>query len=278
MAQGDSILQYVEAVDATVTDSIPHYYRESFFAKDTLYCPELPAGSSGVASDPVPYNIGSDDVITSLLLFCFVLMGVSFSGVRGFISRQFKGFFYIPHEGTTEVTETAGEVRFQVYLVVQTALLLALLYYFYTLRVIGGTFMLDSQYWLIAIYAGILMAYFLLKYLLYGLVNNVFFGSKRNGQWVKSMLFLTALEGMLLFPIVLMQGYFDITVENVETYFVVVLIFVKLLTIYKCFSIFFRQKVFCLQIILYLCALEIVPLLAVWLALGFAVNNLKIIF
>jgi hypothetical protein len=57
-----------------------------------------------------------------------------------------------------------------------------------------------------------------------------------------------------------------------------VLIIVKIMTFYKCYIIFFRQNVVSLQIILYLCALEIVPLLALWKILDFTANSLKINF
>lgn len=257
---------------------LPQYYREGFFSKDTLFHPELPGGRYGTAGDPVPYSVRGDNVIASLLLACFVLAVIALSNVRGFITRQLRSLFYQPSEGTTEVGETAGEVRFQVFFVFLAALLLSLLYYFYTLRVIGETFVLESQYYLIVIYLGVVMGYFLLKLLLYGIVNNTFFDGKRNGQWVKAFLFITTLEAILLFPPVLMQGYFDMDVQNVETCFVIVLFFVKLLTIYKCYAIFFRRNVVYLQIILYFCALEVVPLLALWRVLDITANNLKINF
>ena len=236
---------------------IPQYYREGFFSKDSLLHPELKGGQYGVMGDPVPYSVRADDILTVLMLSCLVMVVIAYSHVRGFFSRHAKNFFYLPHEGTTEVTETATEVRFQVFIVFLTSLLFAILYYFYTLRTVGETFVLSSQYYLILIFLGIFLVYYLLRVGAYSLVNKVFFGGKKNRQWVKSLLFLTAVEGL---------------------YVVFVLIFVKLLTFYKCFIIFFRQNVVSLQIILYLCALEIVPLLALWGVLGMTANSLKINF
>ena len=257
---------------------LPQYYREGFFSKDTLFHPELPGGRFGVAGDPVPYSIHADNIITLLLLGCFIFAVIAFANTRNFFVRQVKHFFYMPHEGTTEVTETAVEVRFQVFLVLLTSLLLSLLYYFYTIRYIGDTFVLSSQYHLIAIFLGMSVAYFVLKALLYTVSNIVFFDGKRNRQWVKAVLFITAVEGVLLFPAVILRAYFDMPEQNVAIYFTIVLIFVKLLTIYKCYVIFFRQNVVQLQIILYFCALEMVPLLAFWGALTMTADSLKINF
>ena len=75
-----------------------------------------------------------------------------------------------------------------------------------------------------------------------------------------------------------MGPYFDMPIRNVEIYFATVLFLVKLMTFYKCYLIFFRQNVVSLQIILYLCALEIVPLLVLWGVLDFTANSLKINF
>ena len=257
---------------------LPQYYREGFFSKDTLFHPELPGGRYGVAGDPVPYSAHNDNFITSLLLLCFVLAVIAFANARGFLERQAKSFFYQPHGGTTEILETANELRFQSFLVLLTSIQLALLFYFYTFTHFSDTFILSSQYYLIAIYLAMMVGYFLVKSLLYTLVNLTFFGGKKNGQWMKSLLFITSLEGVLLFPAVVLQAYFSTAGQNVEIYFIVVLIIVKILTIFKCYTIFFKQNVVRLQIILYFCTLEMIPLLAFWGALVITANHLKINF
>ena len=262
-------------VEETQVD-LPQYYKEGFFSKDSLFHPELEGGRYGTMGDPIPYNVRSDDVITSLLLVFFVVAVIAYSNIRGFFTRQAKNFFYTPREGTT--TETATEARFQVYIVFLTSLMFSTLYYFYSLHYNGDSYALSSQYYLILIVWSIFLLYFLVKMGLYTFINKVFFDSKRNLQWIKSLLFVIALEGLLSFPAVAMGPYFDMSIEKVEFYFVIVLILVKLMTFYKCYIIFFRQNIVSLQIILYLCALEIVPLLALWGILDFTANSLKINF
>jgi hypothetical protein len=257
---------------------LPQYYRESFFSKDTLFHPELPGGRYGVAGDPVPYSVHQDNVITSLLLACFIFSVIAFANARRFIIRQAKNFFYPPREGMSDIAETSNELRFQMALVFITCLLISLLFYFYTLNYIGETFILRSQYTLITIFLAITIGYFLIKGGLYTFTNLVFFDGKRNQQWLKSMLFIITVEGVLFFPAILLGAYFELDVEKIGLYVIISLVFVKLLTIYKCYSIFFRRNVVSLQIILYLCTLEIVPLLAYWGVLLITANNLKINF
>jgi hypothetical protein len=257
---------------------LPQYYREGFFSKDTLFHPELPGGRFGVAGDPVPYNIHNDSIITSILLGFFILMVIAYANTHEFVTRQLKKFFYVPSEGTMEITETGTELRIQLFMVLLSSVLLSLLYYFYVIHFVGDTFILNSQYLLIAIYLVMMVSYFMAKWWLYTLVNTVFFGSKKNRYWLKTILFISSMEGAVFLPVVLLQAYFDMTEKNVVIYFIIVLIFVKILTFFKCYVAFFRRNVVKLQIILYFCALEMVPLLAFWGALDYVTDSLKINF
>ena len=90
------------------------------------------------------------------------------------------------------------------------------------------------------------------------------------------MLLLSAIEGALLFPAILFQSYFEASPLNVIIYALFVVILVKIFTFYKCYVIFFRKNGLFLQIILYFCTLEIIPLLVLWGGLGIITNALTI--
>lgn len=258
--------------------SLPQYYKQNFFSNDSMYHPELDGGRYGVAGDPVPYTIKGDNTITALLLGCFVLALIAFSKSRRFLFRQAKDFFYEPRTFTSEFSETTNELRFQSFLVLQTCLLFALVSFLYTQECVADTFILSSQYELVAIFFGVFVAYFVLKMLVYWFVNGVFFGKKKSARWLKSFLFITSVEGVALFPLVMLQSYFDLSIHNAVFYVAFVIILVKILLFYKSYVVFFNQKNFFLQIILYFCALEIMPLLSLGGALVKIVDYLKINF
>ena len=256
---------------------IPFYYKEHFFANDSLLREEVGGGRYGVAGDPKPYTSRNDDVITSLLLVCFVITVLAFSRSMAFIARQAKDFFYVHHNEDAQImTETTGEFRFQFFLVAQTCLLLALLVFFYTLENVANTFILQSQYQLVAIFTGCFIAYYLLKALLYEMVNMVFYDKKKNELWFKSQLFTVSMMGIALFPIVMLRCYFNLPMQTTMICVIILLILVKISSFYKCFVIFFRHNTIPLQIILYFCALEIVPLLSLAGVLVSVVDYLKI--
>ena len=95
---------------------------------------------------------------------------------------------------------------------------------------------------------------------------------------MRSFLYISSVEGALLFPLVVIWTFFNISIRNAVIYVLIVLAIVKILELFKCFLIFFRQNVVKLQIILYFCTLEIIPLLLFWGALVFTANSFKINF
>ena len=214
----------------------------------------------GVTAKPAPYTISGDNIITGLLIISFILALISFANSRRFIARQAKSFFRTPNERTTPMTETTNEVRFQIFLVALTCLLGAIIFFFYTQEYVAQTFILSSQYQLVAIYFGIFVAYFLLKFGLHAGINWIFFNHRQNERWMKALLFISSMEGLLLFPVALLLVYFDLSMKTTVVYTLGVIIFIKILSFYKCYVIFFRKITSFLQIILYFCALEIIPI------------------
>lgn len=255
--------------------SLPQYYRESFFAKDSLLHPELTGGRYGVAGDPVTYTVRNDDAITCMLIFCFMMAIVVFSYSRHVFAHQLKAFFQPVRQ---EVGIPLITSRFFYFLDIQTCLLMGITYYFYTIHYVTDDLLIDTPYMLIGIFSAVFLTYFIGRHLIYRIVNSVFFDSKKNELWTWNLTLMTALEGIALFPAVILQVYFTPPIQNILYYFIFIIILAKILTFYKCWSIFFRQKRIYLQIILYLCALEIVPMLVLWGVLVLITNELKVIF
>ena len=258
--------------------SMPKYYRESYFTGKPWFHPDLFGGRLGVAGDPVPYGIARDNVITALLLFCFILAAVAYAKSKRFILRQAKDFFRPPHsEKMTAMTETSGELRFQFFLVLQSCLLFALVYFFYVQIRVTDTFVID-QYQVIGVFALINLAYVLAKAAIYWLSGWVFFDRRRNDLWMKSFLFLIAMEGVCIFPVVMLQAYFEMPVETTLACTGAVLAVFKLLALYKTYIIFFRHSGNSLQIFLYFCTLELLPLATLLGILAVVGNCLKVNF
>nr|WP_308571130.1 DUF4271 domain-containing protein [uncultured Prevotella sp.] len=256
---------------------LPTYYKESFFSKDSMFHPELPGGRLGVAGDPVPYTIAGDDLLTALLLGCFILAGVAFAKCRTFFYSQAKNFFFPPRMEQTAMPETSNEFRFQFFFILQTCLLFALTFFLYTRSVFGDTFTI-SRYKIIGIYTGVLAVYFLLKGLVYWFINWIFFEKRRNVQWLHAYFFLTSMEGVALFPMIMLMAYFGLPLEWGVIYAGIIVALFKLFTFYKTYIIFFRRISAILQNILYFCMLEVIPMIVLWGIWKMIGNEMKITF
>lgn len=232
-----------------------------------------PAGELGT---PRPYSVHTDNALTIVLLLCFALFVVSIAQSGGHIVRQMKGLFRSQKDQTAEVEPISS--RFYIFMGLVNCLLLAIASYIFATEHLAQHFIVAQHSLVVAIFFLLFLAYYGLKALTCSFVNGVFFGSKKSLQWTHVLLLITALEAFLFSPLVLLLVFFNLSTEKALFCFGFILFLNKLLTFYKCWSIFFRQSHRSLQIFLYFCALEAAPLLAlagIWLTL---VNLLKVNF
>jgi hypothetical protein len=255
--------------------TLPHYYRENFFSNNTMYHPELNVERIGESGAPIPYTIQNDSFVTGILIICFLLITYTLSRIWGFVIRRAKHFFSLTKTDQA-ATETGSEVKFQFLLLFITCLLYALLCYFYSNHFITNTFVFTSEYVLLFIYGLTILSYMLVRMVLYSIVNNIFFDKRKNLQFQSSLLLITSLEGVALFPLILLLSYFQFSLQNSIIYTTTIVILAKILTFYKTYAIFFNQKGGFLQNILYFCALEMIPLISLWSGLLVITENLKI--
>lgn len=237
----------------------------------------LQESTMGVAGVQLPYKVRGDSAISILLIACFVVFILSTSRSLGYLTRQLKNFFFPTHNDSSE-NGAASVMPFLFFLMFVDCLTLAIGSHILATDILDAHFRLNSDIFVIGAFFGLFVLYFAVKDLLYRLTNSVFFDSKRNLQMTRAFIFLAAAEGVLLFPMVLLLVYFDLTEEKAIYYFIFVLILNKILSFYKGWDIFFRQNGGTLQTFLYFCALELVPLLAfggIWLM---TIDLLKINF
>lgn len=249
-------------------------YRDTYLPKANFTHAELEADRTGAAGDPVPYTSANDNLITGLLLLFFVVSMIAIRWTKNLFVRHLRSFLYASH-GEKTLTETATEFRSQLFLILQTCVLFGLVYFFYAQGDHTAEFVIPT-YAVFGIFIGIFIAFFLTELFLFGIVHWTFFDGKKNEQWNSSFIFLVAIEGLLLYPVVLLQTYFGISVKTTCLYALSVAILFKMLTLYKSCQIFFRKKEDFLTIFLYLCALEAIPMALLWNFLRITSQLLKV--
>ena len=203
----------------------------------------------------------TDSIISTILVFCFIVAVIGFSQSSRFVIQQFKTIFRAPGKKATGIKGTATELRYLSFFVLQTCLLGALICFFSMREKMSDNFT-DDQHIAIAVFGGIILLYLIVKIALYQLTGWVFFNKRQTRLWIKFMLFSFSTIGIVLYPIVLLDAYFNLSIQITLTCVAIIVILFKILAFYKAFLIFFSKKPVYLQFFLYFCALEIIPLFA----------------
>lgn len=250
--------------------------QNSFFKDDTLFCKEIPAGRQGIVGDPIPYMQSNDDIITSLLLVFAIIVMLVMSHSWQFFAAQLKNIFTPFKEESLKDRLTSTEHSFLLFLSLQYGVLLSLLYFDYTQSNISDTFVLPTEYHVMAVYFGVISGYLVLRNVVEYWVNITFFERLRANAFFQFSLNMTALSGIALLPALFVHVYFGIDVEYVLCYVLFIVSFVKIITFYQTYRIFFEKNEIKLQIFLYFCMLEILPIMALWGLLTLVANNLTI--
>lgn len=270
-----------QGVDVTIVDSLPLFYQDQFVTQDTVQLTpyhsrrEFASGQEGV---PLPYSPRMDSGISFILLVCLLFTSFALARSKKFLLQLVKGFAFHRERTSMFAASTSGDVRFLLLPVLQTCILsgVCIFNYFNDLQ---PTLMVKvSPYLLLGVYISCCLVYLLVKWLLYSFLGWIFFDKEKTSLWLESYSVLIYYVGFALFPFVLLLVYFDLKISLLITIGLLLTIFTKILMLYKWIKLFFSNLNGLFLLILYFCALEIVPCLIVWQGLIEINNNLVLKF
>lgn len=222
--------------------------------------PSVPTGY-GTA---LPYALGRDNWAQGCILVSFLLLVVLLVWSRKHLIVQAKHFF-VPsnNDGNKAALKARSETYQPLLMTLVLCISNGLLLYAYLLQAypLTQTDYIPSS--IMAACIGAFVAYQLLRWLLYGFINWIFFCQATRREWNKGYGFLLTLESLLLFPLVLAALNLGWDVQQVGIYLLIAYALIRLLLLYHSFRIFFPKAYGFLHLIAYLCTLELVPLLII---------------
>ena len=198
----------------------------------------------------IQQTLTTNDTVMAVLTLALMLAIVSTGRLWHFIVRQTHDFFYRP-KSEKVFSETSGELHYQLFLAMQTCFMAAMAVCILTRHSDTAT---------LATLFALAMGTMVFRLLLYTMTNRIFFPARLHTEWLRSLSYLTALEGTAIMPGVLLQMLNGGTTHMFATYALVVLITAKVLSLMKTWNIFFRQKPNAPQLVLYFSCIELVPL------------------
>lgn len=252
-------------------------YRDNFFTDNPYLHPELKVTLTGVPGDPVPYRLSDDVFITSTLLVSFFVAIFIIARSLHVMLLQLKNFFYNRDRKEVIMLKSDSEMKNQAFVVLLACFLMSILFFSYTEVRMPSVFNQVSPYKLLLLDMGIFISYFVLKYILYGIVNWTYFAPAKRSAWINAFNLVILVKALLLFVLTLLVVYFDLSHEAAVWAFLSIFALGEILMIFKTKQIFFSYRFGWLHLILYFCTLETTPLLLLWGAL-INFNELMIVY
>lgn len=262
-----------DSIEPDSTNELPLLYlqnaqRDSLLANDSILFHDKQVQSSGFVgmnAQPLPSALFRNDGVSMALMSCVILTLLFLAQSGSQLSKRIKAFF-MPQQmvSATHIGDTGTYEWVHLLLGCQLSMIGSLLFYSYAQQHLSVDIINLPPLALVGIFTGIIMLMLIAKQRLYHFIHAIFFTKTARKRWYEAFSIIFIFESLILFPLALLSVYFDLSPEKVSITLAVVLLFVKILLLFKCFTIFFVKIKGCLHLFMYFCALEILPLLLTW--------------
>ena len=243
----------------------------SYFAGDTLLHTEVPYRPFGYATTSSPFRLSHDGWSGVLLLVCLLLAASLVLRLRKKFRELLRSVF-LPIPGKKDEPIVDDPLRYSTRLVAICLLSLTAAMVTFTLTQHDAGFYLfaETPYLLFGAFFLLWMVYFLVKKMLTSFVNWIFFRREKIFTWTRSCTFIYVAEAMLSLVLALIVVYQPVSPAEVSLLAFCLVIFIKILLLFKTYQIFFPKMYGGLHLIVYFCTLEIMPLLVLQQILTYA--------
>lgn len=209
----------------------------------------------GIPIETPPY---CNDGIVAAFLLCVLIVAATTFGKNHYVARLSQAYFH-PNETGVENIRTADSFYTRLLLQGNTLFTLAILLNICIKKQTNFDATLGWAYTISCILLpGII---YLLKHGIFGILNYVFQSKELQKIWKYNYTNLVILSGIPLLFILTVVIFLPISIKTIFYILLCWSILVKICLFYKGFYIFCTKKYGVLQLIAYLCALELIPLL-----------------
>ncbi|WP_394707706.1 DUF4271 domain-containing protein [uncultured Bacteroides sp.] len=257
-------------------DTLPLFYENSSDSIAVAPAYSLKEHVSGFEGVQVPYTLKGDDVVSAILMGCFLISAYVLASSKKYLVQQVKDFVLHRDRSSIFAVSTAADIRHLLLLILQTCVLSALCLFDFFVSRQPTLILYIPSYVLVAFYVGICFLYLLMKWLLYNIVGWAFFDKYQTELWMTSYATIIYYIGFILFFFTLFLVYFDLSLLYFVSISFLLIISTKILILYKWIKLFFNNVYGLFLLILYFCALEILPCIVMYRVLV-QINNLLLI-
>ena len=264
--QNDSIKKSLTEKSDTISKakedsvaSMPLFYKNHFIPGDSIKWTSLGHQPSGFSGITIPYRLRTDDVITGLLLLCFIITAYVFAFGKKSLIEQAKSLFTRKDQSDPFGRGTASELRHRIMLRIQTCILLGIFIFNYFHDYNPSLFERSSIYIVLGTYTAVCVTYYAIKWIIYKFLGWIFFDKNITSSWLESYSTIINYLGICTFPLILLMVYSELSASTILIIGFILIIIAKILMFCKWLKLFFSNLYGLLYLIVYFCALEILP-------------------
>ncbi len=228
---------------------------------------EIANTTTGFIGTPLPETLKANPIVTISLLVLFFLFGYVLSFGQKMILETTKDFFHLKERSSIFIESTnllQIKISFVVIFVGSIGLFLFSLYFHE-----DNSSSLQERLIYLALFFAIALTFLFFKVIIFKLLSHIFLEQNTSSVFFRGYFTIIFGLGLTIYPVVVGLIY---TPENFFTTFLFIGLFLILISfiliLYKIIQIFLVNFYSLFYIILYLCALEILPVLIVLKALS----------
>ena len=216
-----------------------------------------------MTGEPIPYSISNDNLILSLYVLGLLMMAYTLMHDGSSIVERIKSMFYYKGQSVPFNTR-AGISKMGSFTLYASAVFYSSVITFAHLQQ-STPAAAKGNMMVFAATALLFVLFLAVKFLVYEFINRTLFSEKQASEWTLSYFFTIKLSGILLLPLasalILLPSVFT---AFVWAYLAIVGLIYFLVLSLRCFNIIFYKSFYFLDIFLYLCAIELLPLFPLW--------------
>lgn len=219
-----------------------------------------------MTGEQIPYFIGNDNVILTLYILSLLAGAYTLMRDGSSIVERIKSMFYYsgqstPYNNRTGISKTGSFTLYTNTILYATIITFAHLQESIPAEERGN----------ITLFVAIALVFIIflaIKYIIYEIINRILFSEKQAGEWSLSYFFTIKISCILLLPLATAPILLP-TLSNtiVWGYLIVIGTIYTIMLSLRCFNIIFTETFYFLDIFLYLCEIELLPLILLWHAI-----------
>lgn len=224
-----------------------------------LYSSHAPAWMGGTEGVPRPVSAATDSCVQLILVAVFVLIGFSMRHVRRLFRSLPGDLLSVRRRANVFDDHTANETRVVMLLLANTCVMEGLLLFVW----LGQGGVVPDALPAMAALTGLAAGFYLFQFAACATVGYVFTDSVGASLWRRGLNASQVVLGMALAVPALVSLFYPDFASSMLLFAAVVYILSRLFYVSKGFRIFYHNLPSLLYFILYLCTLEIIPVMAI---------------